>query len=71
MTSECEGIVRGDYRSPNGTNRVDLCPNVPKFAVIDLTHSETRTFCGVHARRFRKFPRLYEVKPIEGGKCLC
>jgi hypothetical protein len=49
----CENLVRGDARSPNGTNRYTFCTS--RAVVIVTSHyagkDEDLPCCGVHAKR--------------------
>lgn len=69
----CWGVVRGDYRSPNGAARSDACHNEARYKVTNLNYRPDRdpfnvgatvAYCGVHARHFRKLPYLYRVETL-------
>lgn len=70
--SECWGLIRGDYRSPNGAMRHEECRYPPRFKVTDLDPTGTSSplvpatvaYCGVHVRMFRRLPNFYRVEAI-------
>lgn len=67
----CEDFVRGDYRSPNGANRIAAeCLSPAKFAVTSPGRAnilDTFYVCGRHVRAFRRHNRVMreEIYQIE------
>jgi hypothetical protein len=47
----CEGVIKGDLRSPRGTNQRAACYHVAKFSVEVPGHGPF-LLCGVHVRAF-------------------